>query len=106
MLAANIILEGNGAYKNIDISKLVESKGIHTIAALEGGMSSGRPSVSFLTGSWNWQVQQRGDLMGGVHIIDLWVPTTECGICYKEISRRPMPKPNSIYGKAHCHKGK
>jgi len=49
MLATNVNFDGDAFFKDFDKSKVVESKGLHTITVFEGGMASGRPSVAFVS---------------------------------------------------------
>jgi len=49
MLATNINFDGDNFFKDFDKSKITEAKGLHTITVFEGGMSSGRPSVAFVS---------------------------------------------------------
>lgn len=48
MLKMNINLEGDGALKGTPRSKVIHLTNAITVATLDGGMESGRPSVAFI----------------------------------------------------------
>lgn len=48
MVTMNVVLQGDGVLKDTDPNKIVHLQNTITLASLDNGMASGKPSVAFI----------------------------------------------------------